>query len=151
MRRSDIAAGLILLGFAGIILLQSLGLPFGSIRTPHTGFFPLVLAVLLLLLSLLLLAQALRQSENGTHLWQVNAEGWKRIGFILGAMIGFALVLEGLGYLLSTFILMVFLLRVFEPQRWIVVITVAFSTALISYVIFASLLGIPLPAGILGI
>ena len=151
MRRSDIAAGLILLGFAGVILLQSHSLTFGSIRTPHTGFFPSVLAVLLLLLSLMLLGQALRQSESRAHLWQVTAEGWKRIGSTLGAMIGFALLLEGIGYLLSTFIVMVFLLRAIEPQRWIVVITVALSTALISYVIFASLLGIPLPAGILGI
>jgi putative tricarboxylic transport membrane protein len=151
MRRSDIAAGLILLGFAGVILLQSRGLAFGNIRTPHTGFFPSVLALLLVILSLVLLGQALRKSESGTSLWQISAESWKRIGFILGAMIGFALVLERLGYLLSTFILMVFLLRAIEPQRWIVVITVALLTALVSYVIFASLLGIPLPAGILGI
>ena len=63
---------------------------------------------------------------------------------------GFALVIENLGYLISTFILMVLLLRAIDPQKWHVVIAVALSTSLVSYLIFAWLLNIPLPKGFLG-
>jgi putative tricarboxylic transport membrane protein len=69
----------------------------------------------------------------------------------LAALAGFALVLERLGFLLTTFLLMVLLLRAIEAQRWPKVIVVALATALISYAIFAWLLGVPLPPGVLGI
>ena len=151
MRRSTIAAGLILAGLAVVIFIEASKLTFGSIRTPQTGFFPSILAFLLLLFSLLLLGQALRQPETGMGHWKIGAESWRRIGATVGALCGFALVLESLGYLLSTFILMVFLLRAIEPQKWNVVMAVALSTSLGSYLIFAWLLNIPLPTGFLGI
>jgi putative tricarboxylic transport membrane protein len=151
MRRSNIAVSFCLLGLAAIILLQARGLTFGNIRTPQTGFFPSVLACLLLIFSLLLLGQSLRQSATEPSLWRVGAEGWKRIGSTFVILAGFALVLESLGYLLSTFILMVLLLRAIDPLKWNVVIAVALSTAAVSYLIFAWLLNIPLPNGFLGL
>jgi len=48
-------------------------------------------------------------------------------------------------------LLMVILLRSIEAQNWRKVIAVALATAVISYGLFAWLLGVPLPAGILGI
>jgi putative tricarboxylic transport membrane protein len=151
MRRSNVAASLCLLGLAAFILFQARALTFGTVRTPQTGFFPSLLAYLLLLGSLVLLGQALRQSATTASLWTIAAEGWKRIGLVFLVLISFALVFESLGYLISTFFLMVFLLRAIDPQKWIVVIAVAFSTTLVSYLIFASLLNIPLPKGLLGI
>jgi putative tricarboxylic transport membrane protein len=74
-----------------------------------------------------------------------------RIGGTLATMVGFALALERLGFLLTTFLLMVLLLRAIESQRWPKVVAIALMTALISYAIFGWLLGIPLPAGVLGI
>lgn len=150
MRRSNIAVSLCLLGLAGIILLEARGLTFGSIRTPQTGFFPVLLAGLLLVLSLLLLGQALHQSATEPSLWRVGSESWKRIGSTFVILAGFALVLESLGYLISTFVLMVLLLRAIDPLKWNVVIAVALSTSLVSYLIFAWLLNIPLPQGFLG-
>ncbi len=64
---------------------------------------------------------------------------------------GFALALERLGFLLTTFLLMISLLRAIEAQKWRKVVVVALATALISYAIFSWLLGVPLPAGLLGI
>jgi hypothetical protein len=60
-------------------------------------------------------------------------------------------VLERLGFLLATFILMVLLLRAIEAPRWPKVLIVALVTSLLSYGLFAWLLGVPLPGGILGI
>ena len=74
-----------------------------------------------------------------------------RIGATLATMIGFALVLERLGFLLATFILMVLLLRAIDAPRWSKVIIVSLVTSLLSYGLFAWLLGVPLPAGVLGI
>ena len=58
--------------------------------------------------------------------------------------------LERLGFLLSTFLLTGFLLRVMEPRSLSKLLTLALATALGSYAIFARALGMPLPPGILG-
>jgi putative tricarboxylic transport membrane protein len=151
MKQSNIAISLILIGLAGFILLQSRNLAFGTLRAPQTAFFPTTLATLLLILSVILLGQTLLGKEIRRGPDKIVAEGWVRIGGALATMVGFALALERLGFLLTTFLLMVLLLRAIESQRWPKVVAIALMTALISYAIFGWLLGIPLPAGVLGI
>lgn len=151
MRRLNIAASLILAGLAGLILYEASQLAFGSIRVPQTGFFPSILAILLLFFSIALLVQTCRQAGGTGGEQPIKNEAWTRISITLAAMLGFALVLETLGFLLSTFTVMLLLLRVIEPQKWSRVIVVALATALVSYFLFARLLNIPLPAGVLEI
>jgi putative tricarboxylic transport membrane protein len=153
MKHASIAAAVILLGLAGFILFEVRKLPLGSLRVPQTALFPATLAVLLLLFSLAVLVLAFRQSGSapGPAPQRIDSAGWSRIGATLVALVGFALVLEWIGYLPSTFILMVLLLRAIEAQKWLVVFSVALLTSLLSYFLFAWLLGVPLPAGALGL
>jgi putative tricarboxylic transport membrane protein len=149
--RSNIAVAAVLLALAGYIFLAAGTLPFGTMRVPQTAFFPRTLAVLLGIMSLILLARALagREALGGGE--KIETQGWIRIAVTLMTLAGFALVLERLGFLLTTFLLMISLLRAIEAQSWRKVVVVALATALISYAIFSLLLGVPLPAGLLGI
>jgi len=149
--RSDIAVAAILLALAGYIFLAASALPFGTARVPQTAFFPKTLALLLAILSLVVLAQALARAKTTFDSNKIGSAGWFRIGATLATLAGFALVLERLGFLLSTFLLMVCLLRAIEAQSWGKIIAVALATSLITYGLFARLLGVPLPAGVLGI
>ena len=151
MKRANLVAATGLLVLAGFLLFESRQLSFGTFRVPHTGFFPKILVGLLLLLSLSCLAQTLRGAEAKRRAANIPAEGWFRIGATLATLVGYAVVLEWLGFLLSTFLLMVLLLRAIEAPKWSKVILVALTTALVSYILFAWLLGVPLPAGLLGI
>jgi len=151
MKRSQLAVSLVLVGWATFLLIQSRHLSFGSMRVPQTGFFPTVLAILLLILAAILFGQGFVGEEPGRGPDKILTEGWSRIGLTLAAMIAFALVLESLGFLLSTFLLMILLLRAIESQRWSKVVVVAVLTAIASYAIFGWILGIPLPGGVLGI
>jgi putative tricarboxylic transport membrane protein len=150
MKRANAAAVITLIGFAGLLLFESRKLSFGALRLPHTGFFPKILLGLLLLLSLICLVPVLRGQAPDTRAEKIPAEGWLLIGATLVTLVGFALVLEWLGFLLSTFFLMVLLLRAVEAPPWPRVTLVALVTTGASYVIFAWLLGVPLPAGLLG-
>ena len=150
MKRVELVAVIGLLLLVGFISFESRQLSFGTFRVPHTGFFPKILVGLLLLLSLTCLAQTLRAKEPDRRAEKIPAEGWIRIGATLATLVGFALVLEWLGFLLSTFLLMVLLLRAIEAPKWSKVVIVALTTALASYILFAWLLGVPLPAGVLG-
>ena len=149
MKRADVTVALILTGLAAFVLLEAGRLSFGSMRVPRTAFFPVILATLLLILSLILLGRALRGAPTGRGPERIEAEGWYRIGATLATLVGFALALERLGFLLSTLLLMVLLLRAIESLSWPRVLAVALVTSLVAYALFGWLLGIPLPAGIL--
>ena len=151
MKRSELAASVFIAGLAAFILFECRKLPFGTMRVPQTAFFPAVLAVLLLIFSLVLLAQRFLHAEAGRVPDQITEDGWVRISATLATMAVFAFILERLGFLLSTFALMILLLRAIESQSWLKVIGIALTTALAAYAIFGWLLGIPLPAGVLGI
>ena len=151
MKRSQLAASTVLAGLAGFVLLESRHLSFGTMRVPQTGFFPWVLATLLLILCVILFAQGLFGAESDRPPNHILPEGWSRIAFTLVAMVGFAVMLERLGFLLTTFFLMILLLRAIESQRWSKVFFVALLTAIASYGIFGWILGIPLPGGVFGI
>jgi len=151
MRRANIVVAISLACLASFFFFEAGRLNFGNMRVPQTGFFPKTLLVLVLVLSLCLLVQTLRQAETETRSQPIPSEGWIRIGATLATLLGFALLLEWLGFFVSTFLLMVLLLRAIEAMRWPKVIVLALVTALVSYFLFAWLLGVPLPAGVLGI
>jgi len=151
MKRSQLAVSAVLAGLAGFVLLESRHLSFGTMRVPQTGFFPWVLATLLLVLCVILFAQGLSGVESNRPPDHIPPEGWSRIVFALAAMTGFAVLLERLGFLLTTFFLMLLLLRAIESQRWSKVFFVALLTAVGSYALFGWILGIPLPGGVFDI
>ena len=70
---------------------------------------------------------------------------FQRIALILAALIGYALLLEPLGYVVSTALLLAFLLLTFAERRhwWQPVSAIAVSFA--TYYIFRILLSVPLP------
>jgi len=149
MRKTDLIAGLLLLGFALVVAEESLRLPFGTMRRPGIAFLPVLLSVLLALLSIALIVQARkrRAAADGPGL-QLGL--WKKVGASLAALFAFGFVFEWLGYIMSTILLLVFLMRAVEPVRWWLVLVVAVSSSLVTYIVF-SLLGAPMPAGFLGI
>ena len=149
--RSNISVVAVLLALAAYIFLAAGALPFGTLRVPQTAFFPKTLALLLAALGLILLAQTLAGNVAVRSAAKIDTRGWFRVGATLAAMVGFALVIEPLGYLTTTFLLMAVLLRAIEAQSWSKVIGIALATSLISYAVFAWLLGVPLPSGVLGL
>ncbi|MGH7852706.1 MAG: tripartite tricarboxylate transporter TctB family protein [Candidatus Binatia bacterium] len=145
MKRSATTASVILLAFALGALYESLKLPFGRVNTPAPGFFPTVLAVLLVLVSFLTWLAALRQSAGS--LQHSEPLSFRKILWNLAALAAFTLLLESLGFLATTIVFLILLLRVVERQSWRMTVTVALCASVASYMILKRLLGIPLPMG----
>jgi putative tricarboxylic transport membrane protein len=74
---------------------------------------------------------------------------WTKVAVTGAALLGFAVVFEFAGYLLTTFLFVASLLRLVERKSWVQAGTVALSASLISYIFFGVLLGAPLPTGFL--
>lgn len=152
MKKVDLISSIVLLALSMAALLESSKLPFGSIKTPKMGFLPLILAIALTIFSLILLGQAIKEKRvKGLSLSNVESRSWKRIGLTVGALFAYPFFFEHLGYKISTFLLIAFLLKSIEPQKWWLTIVVALLSSLLSYLIFGVLLNIPFPTGKLGV
>ncbi len=137
----------------GLAVWQSARLPFGGMRSPGPGFFPWWASLLIVALALLLLVRTVmeqaRTAEAGTPTARESGwrQGWVKVSLLIGALALYVAGLEPLGYPLCTFLLVLFMLRVLEPQRWRVALSMAVGTAAASYVLFAIWLKVPLPPG----
>lgn len=151
MRRTGAITSILFLVFALVAFVDATKLPFGKASAPQPGFFPLILSVLLGVLSLLLLVEIFKERDEASNPFMLGRTTWKKIGLALGGLFSFALFFEILGYLVTTFLFITFLLRAVDQQRWRLAFTVAFWASLLSYLLFGLLLQSPLPSGILPI
>ena len=151
MKKYDRVSSLAWLSFALYIGIESLRLPLGSWRDPGPGFLPLGAGICLAILSLTAFFQARSRMEEKTPKGWYSQEKWKSLLLILAVLLGYALLLDFLGFLISTFLLLVMLFRFVEPQPWVVSIGGSALASIGCYVLFEIWLKTQLPKGILGI
>ncbi len=151
MRKRNLISSIVLLVLGLAMMAESRRLPFGSLRAPEVGFLPLILAVLLVALSLIFLAQSMRREKNEKEVpFEMRFGNWARIGLALCALVASALLFESLGYIISSFFLVAFLLCTVEPQKWWIAVGIALLSSFCSYLLFVTLLGTTLPKGVFG-
>ena len=151
MGKYDRISSMVWLGFAIYIGIESFRLPLGSFRDPGPGFLPLLIGLILAGLSVVCFIQArTAESMERKGSWY-SRERWKNLVWILLALFSYALVLDILGFLVSTFLLLIFLFRFgMEPQKWFWAIGGSVVASLSCYVVFELWLRTQLPKGILG-
>jgi len=94
---------------SAVTILLSTKFSFGSFANPGPGFLPLSVGIIMFLLSLILFIQSfLRREEGGRAVLVKGATA--RVLLILASLIVYGLLLESLGFILTTFLLMGFLL-----------------------------------------
>ncbi len=139
--------------FGALTAALSLQYPLGTLRAPGSGFFPLVLGLMLMGLAA---AQAVRSRlEPPKPAIAPEAaprrldEATRRVFVFMGVAALSTALLQPIGYVASGFLLMLGLLRAFGV-RWGVAALIAVVSAVASHVLFVQSLGIPMPAGPFG-
>jgi hypothetical protein len=150
MKKYDQISSLIWLFFAVYICIESLRLPLGSWRDPGAGFLPLGSGLCLGILSIVAYLQARFRKEDDVRESWYSKERWKSLPIILAVLFGYSLFLDTLGFLVSTFILLLMLFRFVGPQKWVVAVGGSALASIASYVVFELWLRTQLPRGILG-
>ena len=120
----------------------------GSASEPGSGFIFFWSGLILVVWSLIALAESLRDGEEAIR--EIGAMNWRKIVLVLLALLSYAFFLEKLGFVLTTFVLMSFLLAMIEGKHWSKSLGVAGAAAAGSFVIFELWLKIRLPHGIFG-
>jgi putative tricarboxylic transport membrane protein len=74
---------------------------------------------------------------------------WKPVLFTTLGLIAYVLVLKPIGFILTTFLFVFYLMKFICKKRWSISIGTGVIFSLVSYGLFAYLLGTPLPKGYL--
>jgi putative tricarboxylic transport membrane protein len=150
-RTKPIAAGAGAFFWVAVGLLACYGasrLGIGSVAEPGAGFIFFWSGLVLMILSLIVLADSVRSSEDTVR--RISKMNWPKITLVLFSLLLYAFFLERLGFVLTTFVLMSFLLGCIEGTGWFRSLGVASAAALTSYAMFELWLKIRLPKGIFG-
>lgn len=131
---------------------EGIALDVGGLHQPGPGFFPVFGGILLGFFSILLLVRSVgaRSRKRGPR-----GEGEKGnlmyVVYIFTGLLVYTFILDWLGFILCTFLLLAIMLKAFDRQKWWKVLVTAGVASCASYVVFAVLLKSPLPKGILQI
>lgn len=124
----------------------------GSLDSPGPGFIFFLAALLLIIFGAIDLAVTFKgRSKNDKDEESVwLGVRWQKVLLILVVLSAYVFFLNILGFFISTFLLMIFLFKAVEPNKWWIAIVASIITILASYGIFKIWLGVPFPSGFLG-
>jgi putative tricarboxylic transport membrane protein len=152
VKRAHQVTAVVCLVFAAFVMRRSLGMRLHTPLGPGPGFFPFWLAVIFGGLAMVMLVQAtLQRPAAGPAGLVVTAAGYRRIAAILGALVGAVILMNPLGFRLTSFAFYLFLLTTLSRPSWAVALLVAVAGSFGVYQMFADFLRITLPVGLLGI
>lgn len=140
-----------MIGVYVVIYAYRLGL--GHFRNPGPGLIFFLAGLFLIILDVIDLGRTFIKKPkidkgNEEHPLWVGYQ-WQKVLLVIGGLSAYVFFFNAAGFLLSTFLLMVFLFRAVEPTKWWVSIVSGSVTILISYAIFRVWLAVPFPSGFL--
>lgn len=139
----DLGAGLIFIAIGVVFGLGSMGLEIGSALRMGPGYFPLVLAGLLVALGLAIVAQGFGHEATGELVVP-----WRGLVLILAVPIVFGLTVRGLG--LVPALVLVVLISAFASRRMSVPLALALSLGLTLFCVLVFSFGLGLPLRLFG-
>jgi putative tricarboxylic transport membrane protein len=151
MKHLDQYAGIFWFLFGGAITLSSFYYGVGSPSEPGPGFITFLAGGILTALSLILFIVSGKTKERFQglrHLWE-GRQTWKAF-YILGLLVVYMLLISPIGFLISTFLLLLLLFRVQGTYSLKTVILLSGVATVLSFVVFDRWLGVQLPRGFLG-
>lgn len=138
----DLLSGLIFVSIGLAFAYAALSYDLGTAFRMGPGYFPMILAGILVLLGVIILAQSLVTGPDETP---VGGVPWLALILIMGALVFFGMTVRGLGLAPSLFVTS--FMSAFASKRTglIGALLLAAFLTLISMLIFVEALGLPLP------
>jgi hypothetical protein len=149
MKSRDTGSSLVFLIVGLGFIAGGLRMGLGPLNAPGAGFFPVVVGGLFSLLSGALLVKNLAAEKTDgekANFWR-EERSWIRISLSLLSLVFFLAALNYLGYILTTALFILFLLKVVGKKGWKISMLIAIAASLGSYALFRMGLGVLLPKG----
>ncbi len=110
MKRANQVAAIILFLFSVFITIEALAWPLSNKYGPGPGLFPFGLGILLAILSISLFIEASSSKKKDKPSPFPDNTGLKSVGLVVVGLIGFALLIIYLGYVLAALIFVLFIM-----------------------------------------
>jgi putative tricarboxylic transport membrane protein len=153
MRRNDIHSSLVWLLVGMGFIWGGLKMGIGPLDSPGPGFFPTMIGGVFSLLSLALFITA-SWSENQLPIkvsfWK-EEKSWIKVFLSLFSLVFYLIALNYLGYILTTFLFILYLLKIVGKRGWGGSLLIAFIVSLGSFAVFKTALGVLLPRGLINL
>lgn len=148
-KRADIITAIVLIAFAVFIIVNAVHMKIMQQYAPGPGFFPLLLGILLIILSLGILWQGIdpKKADKKTA-FASKERTLSSVKLILGLAV-YAAVLETLGYIIATFLLVLYIMLFVSKDKVKLSIITSLCITLLIFLIFQVGLQLHLPMGLL--
>jgi hypothetical protein len=149
MRYLNLIGGLVFIALGIIFCAGGLKYKLFHFGSPGAGFFPFLFGLVLIGLSISLFFVSLFAVKKPSEKFFAQDDSLRKILLAVGALLAYILLLPYTGFLIITFLFIVFMFRFIEPANWTSTILSAFLTTVICFVLFELWLGVQLPRGFL--
>ena len=136
----DLLAGLFFMAVGAIVMAFARDYGLGSLAHVGPGFFPMVLAIAMMLLGAAIAILSLR--DRRTHRIALS---WRPLVVVTAAVFLFAFGLETLGLFLSVAVLVAVSRLARAGETWMETAALALASAAVAAFLFGYALGLPVP------
>lgn len=138
LNKADFAAGILFILFGAVFGLQCLGLEMGTTLRMGPGYFPAVLAVVLIGLGVAIVASAFKSVGE-----EIGRYAWRGMVFILAAPVFFGLTVRGLGFVPSIFVTTLIAALAGLQLKPVYAVGLAIGVTVFCTLVFSVALGLP--------
>lgn len=153
MKKADMITGVFLLALSGFVIQETWRMPASATFGPGPAFLPFWLGVLLAVFATILFASAWRRPAPETDSKPVfpGKHALLVITLVMAGLAGYIFLIEVLGYLVDTFLFIVFLMKIVQREKWPLTLMVAVGSTAALFITFQILLRITLPSNMFGL
>ncbi|MBB4377191.1 putative tricarboxylic transport membrane protein [Bradyrhizobium sp. CIR48] len=143
---TELWGGLIGLGLGLFVIRSGLHLKLGTIHDPGSGFVLFYTGILMCAFAATIIVAALADGGPtfGARWKDVH---WAKPVIVIACLIMFAFALDPFGFLLSSIPLMLLLMRLIDPVRWVLAVPISVLVPVGMWWLLKHGLGIQLPSG----
>ena len=152
MKKADMITAIILLVLSGFVIQDAWRMPSSASFGPGAGFLPFWLSVLLAVFAIILFVSAWRRkaTEKDGHSIFPGKQALLAITMVMVGLGVYIELIEILGFLIDTFLFILFLMKVVEKEKWPLTLMVAAGATAVLFITFQYLLQITLPSNMFG-
>jgi putative tricarboxylic transport membrane protein len=152
-KETGVSEGVFWIVIGGIICILALQYDLGSFRAPAPGFVAFLSGILIGGVGIvMILSKSIskgRAKETARNASQgASAVPWNRLAYTMIFLIAYAILMDPLGYIVSTFLAMFGLFFDWEKKNWFWSGFFSIAVSLVSYLVFEIWLHCQLPRGI---
>ena len=152
MKKQNRIGGLVWLLLGALLCIGSIKLNLGNFRRPGPGFMPFLAGAILALLAIILFFSGPDGSKAegeapGKGFWRGGNR--RNVLFPFLSLFGYLLLLQPLGFLLTSFLFLFILFKFTKPESWVEPCLFSGATVILAYFIFSVWLQCQFPKGML--